>query len=406
MCTKRTNTHMTTTLFRTILSAVLILQATLLFAQDSTQKRTHFYTGVYNELPEYSNFPVIGVVNICNGNQHNVQIGFTNVNQKNFAGAQIGFTNAIGGKGKGSQVGFANVCKDSFDGAAIGFVNLAGNRTDGAQIGFVNLSRSYLNGAQVGYINVAATTTEGAQIGFVNACRDSLSGMQIGFINATGGKADGVQVGFVNATGRSMDGGQVGFVNVTADSLKGVQVGFVNATTKHLNGAQVGFINIADSISKGIPVGFISFVRKGGFKAIEASYTEMYPFNLAFKTGVKAFYTTFIGSYNPDLKNKFALGAGIGSNVAIGDNFFFNPEALSQVTFEKHPQQIVSLNTLIGFTFAKRLSLMAGPDFVWLHKDGRNDNTLYKRGTSLYYEKLDARNSLHISAKAAFRITF
>lgn len=397
---------MTTTLFRTVLSAVFILQAALLFAQDSTQKRTHFYTGIYNELPEYSNFPVIGVVNICNGNQHNVQLGFTNLNQKNFAGAQIGFTNTIGGNGKGAQIGFANVCKDSFDGAAVGFLNLGGNRTDGAQIGFVNLSRAYLNGAQVGYVNVAATTAEGAQMGFVNACRDSLSGMQVGFVNATGGKADGVQVGFVNAVGKSMDGGQVGFVNVAADTLKGVQVGFVNATVKHLSGAQVGFVNFADSISDGVPVGFVSFVRKGGFKAVEVSYNEMYPFNLAFKTGVKAFYTTFIGSYHPDLKNKFALGAGIGSHVSLGSNFFFNPEALSQLTFEKHPQQIISLNTLIGFTFAKRLSLIAGPDFVWLHKDRGNDNALYEPTTSLYREKLDARNSLHISAKAAFRVTF
>lgn len=397
---------MTTQLFRTILSAVLILQAGILFAQDSTRKHTHFYTGIYNELPEYSNFPVIGVVNICNGNQHNVQVGFTNVNQKNLDGVQVGFTNAVGGKTNGVQVGFANVSRDSFSGAGVGFVNISANGNDGAQVGFVNLSRGYLSGAQVGYINATTTTAEGAQVGFVNACKDSLSGMQVGFVNATGGRADGVQVGFVNGVGKPMVGGQVGFVNVAADSLNGVQVGFVNVGAKQVKGAQIGFINLADTISDGIPVGFVSFVRKGGFKAIEVSYSEMYPVNIAFKTGVRSFYTTFIGSYNPDFKNEFALGAGVGSHIRLGGNFFFNPEALSQFTFEKKPQQIVSLNTLIGFTFAKRLSIIAGPDLVWIHKELGNDNALYEPTTSLYHNKLDSRNSLHISAKAAFRVTF
>lgn len=385
--------------------SVMFIQAS---AQDSTNRRsTHFYTGIYNELPEYVSYPVIGVVNICNGNQRNAQVGFTNVNQKNLSGVQVGFSNAAGGRVNGSQVGFVNVCRDSLTGAEIGFINLATNGTDGAQVGFVNLTRGYVEGAQVGYVNIATTSAEGAQVGFVNGCRDSMEGVQVGFVNAIGNNADAAQVGFINGVAGQTEGAQIGFVNVAAGNMDGAQVGFVNITGKKHKGLQLGFINVSDSLEDGIPFGFVSFVRKGGFMAKEISASEMYPLNLAFKTGVPLFYTTFIASFNPDLRHRFALGGGIGSNLRISNTFFFNPEALSQFTVERRTQQITSLNTLVGLTFAKRISLLAGPNLVWVHKSRNNDtNTLYEPLTSLYHEKLDARNSLHIGMKGALRISF
>lgn len=391
----------------TITLMALFLFNTGAWAQDTTsRKQSTFYTGFYNQVPENFNFPMLGVINICDGDQHNVQIGFTNLTQKNQTGVQVGFSNITGGKLNGAQTGFVNVCKDSLKGTAVGFVNITGSSTDGAQVGFLNLSRQNLTGAQVGYVNATSSTAEGAQIGFINACKDTFSGMQVGFVNAIGGTADGVQVGFMNGVRRSITGGQVGFVNAAADSLNGVQVGFVNAGAGWVKGTQIGFVNVADSLTGGIPLGFLSFVRKGGFKALEVSHTEMYPVNLAFKTGVDVFYTTFMGSYNPDFKNEFALGAGLGSNIKLSTRFFFNPEAISQVTFERHPQQIVSLNTMFGFNVSRNISLVAGPDVVWINGAYKRDQPLYKPAYSIYYNKIDQHNSLHVGIKASVRIRF
>jgi hypothetical protein len=388
--------------------ALLTLGTFGAFAQDTTQqqKPMRYYTGLYNQVPENFNFPVIGFVNIGEGNQHTAEIGFTNVTQKNMKGAQVGFSNITGEKLSGVQVGFINMCRDSLDGVEVGFVNVAGNRTEGAQVGFVNLTRNYLHGAQVGYVNVANAAAEGAQVGFVNACKDSVRGMQIGYVNVTGGSADGVQIGFVNGARRAVTGGQVGFVNAAADKVNGVQIGYVNAAAGAVKGSQIGFINVCDTISNGIPIGFFSVVRRGGFKAFEASSTELYPANLAFKTGVDVFYTTFIASYNPDFRKEFALGAGVGTNLKLGRRFFLNPEALSQVTMERHPQHIVTLNTMIGFSITKNISLVAGPDVVWIHRTDERSQPLLKPQYSFHREEIDSWNSIHVGAKAALRVRF
>lgn len=377
-------------------------------AQDSTQQKKpmRYYTGVYNQVPENVSFPIIGFVNIGEGNQHTTEIGFTNVTERNMKGVQVGFSNITGEKLYGAQVGFVNMCRDSLTGAEVGFANIAGSHTQGAQVGFVNLTKNYLHGAQVGYVNIANAAAEGAQVGFVNACKDSVNGMQIGYINVAGGKTDGVQVGFVNGTRRTVKGAQIGFVNAAADKVNGVQVGFVNAAAGAVKGSQIGFVNVCDTISNGIPVGFFSVVRRGGFKAFEAGSTELYPANLAFKTGVDVFYTTFIASYNPDFRKEFALGAGVGTHVRLGRRFFLNPEALSQVTVERYPQQIVTLNTMIGFTITKNISLVAGPDLVWIHRTDERSQPLLKPQYSFYREKIDSWNSIHAGAKAALRVRF
>lgn len=394
--------------WRTATAVVLTLITSGAFAQDTIpqKKPMRYYTGIYNQVPENFNFPVIGFVNICEGNQHTAEIGFTNVTQKSMKGVQVGFSNITGEKLSGAQVGFVNMCRDSLNGVEVGFINVAGSRTDGAQVGFVNLTSNQVHGAQVGHVNVAAKAVEGAQVGFVNACKDSLNGMQIGYVNITGNKADGIQLGFVNGARRSVTGAQVGFVNAAAEKVNGAQVGFVNAAAGAVKGSQIGFVNVCDTISKGIPVGFLSIVRKGGFKAFEVSSSELYPANLAFKTGVDVFYTTFIASYNPDYKNEFALGAGLGTNLRLGRRVFFNPEALSQVTMEKYPQQIVSLSTMFGFTITKNISLVAGPDVAWINRTDERSQPLLKPQYSFYREKLDSYNSIHAGAKAALRVRF
>jgi hypothetical protein len=62
--------------------------------------------------------------------------------------------------------------------------------------------------------------------------------------------------------------------------------------TNRLDGFQLGLLNYVDTIENGIPAGLISFVRNGGYKAVELSVTEIAPITFAFKTGVRKFYTS------------------------------------------------------------------------------------------------------------------
>lgn len=377
--------------------AVAGLGITPALAQKDTsaKKETSFYTFVYNQVPDNCNYPVVGLVNMAEGNQKGFQLGVSNINLKNFAGTQIGFTNVVGGNTKGAQVGFVNASKDSIKGAQVGYVNIVTNKVDGAQVGFVNVSKEEIQGAQVGYVNVASKKVEGTQVAFVNVNAGETQGAQIGYVNVATQKTEGAQVGFVNATAKSSTGSQVGFVNVAGGSLKG---------------SQVGFINVADSISDGTPIGFISIVRKDGFYALEASSNELFPANLSFKIGTPHFYTLFTGSYNPDFKKQYAIGAGFGSRFQLSHRLYFNPEAMIQNTITKEEQEsqmFVSFAPNLGFALSKHWSFLAGPSLVWSHLDNDNkEDVLYKPSFSLYENNLDARNRIHVGARFAVRYNF
>jgi hypothetical protein len=398
------------TIDRLTKSALILMATTLAWganAQDSTKKETTFYTVVFNEVPDSFNAPLIGLVNMAEGNQKGLQLGVTNINGKNFRGTQIGFTNAIGGKGRGSQIGNVNVARDSFKGAQVGYINIVTDKVKGAQVGFVNAAKKSVDGAQVSYVNVASQGVDGAQVGFVNVSAGKVDGAQVGYVNVATKDTKGAQVGFVNHTNKELTGTQVGYVNVVRKETKGSQIGFVNVAAKPIRGSQVGFINIADSISHGVPVGFLSFVRKGGFYALEASTNELYPANLSFKIGVRKLYTTFNASYNPDFKNEYAFGMGFGTNLSLSKRLYLNPEAIIQNTVNKESQMFVSLATNLGFSITDHWSVVAGPTVVWSHLDNDDkEAVLQKPSFSLYKEKIDARNQIHVGGRFALRYNF
>lgn len=377
------------------------------FAQDSARKETTFYTFVFNQVPEHFNYPLIGLVNMAEGNQHGVQVGFTNINQKNINGTQVGFTNVVSGATNGMQVGFVNAGKDSLKGAQVGYINLLTDKVNGAQVGFINAAKKSVDGAQVGFINVASQEVDGMQVAFVNANIGATNGAQVGYVNVSSKDIKGAQVGFVNHANQKLTGTQVGFVNTAIKESKGTQVGFVNVSAHNLKGSQIGFINVVDSISGGVPLGFLSIIRKGGYYALEAGANELYPANLSFKIGMRQLYTSFQSSYNPDFKNEFALGAGIGSLLQLSNRLYFNPEAMIQHTIDKNTHMFVSLATNLGFAVSDHWSVVAGPSVTWSHLDNDNTETVsYKPAFSLYKNTIDTRNRIHVGARFAIRYNF
>ncbi|MDR2148383.1 MAG: hypothetical protein LBE91_18225, partial [Tannerella sp.] len=186
------------------------------------------------------------------------------------------------------------------------------------------------------------------------------------------------QLGFVNTATKETRGAQIGFVNTTIRGMDGLQLGFVNVAKQKLKGVQLSFVNYTDSVEKGVPIGFLSFVRRGGYQAVEYSFTEFYPVTVGFKTGVEKFYTSIFLAYNPSRDfawNTVATGIGIGSVISLKNSFFFNPELTFLTPLGKNAEnrQLTSFVPFFGYNINKHFSIVAGPSVTWNSKNDNDD---------------------------------
>lgn len=326
------------------------------FGQDTikTENTSVVYTFIVNRVSDQVNIPLIGFVNLANGSHKGVQMGFVNVNQKHFDGTQMSFINTVGGEMNGAQLGFINTCGGSF------------------------------RGAQMSFINTVPGTTKGTQIGFVNTSVDTVNGVQLGFVNTTAKHVNGAQIGFVN----------------TSNTLNGLQLSFVNST-KTMNGLQLGFINVADTVGSGFPLGFLSIVRKGGYRAVEISMSELYPINISFKIGIKKLYTSFIASYSNNNKGYFSFGMGLGSIIQMNNKLYFNPELSSQSDLSGENAQHQSLALNFGYQLSPRFSILLGPSISWNHSEYYD--APFEPFFAIYEYGFNTRNHLALGARLSVR---
>ncbi|MDR0536599.1 MAG: hypothetical protein LBH04_00905 [Tannerellaceae bacterium] len=285
------------------------------------------------------------------------------------------------------------------------FINIANESFTFPLIGFVNVSTGNSNFPQIGFVNSVVKDFKSVQTGFINTVGGNASGLQLGFVNTVAGDMKGVQCGFINTAAKSLSGSQLGFVNTAVERLKGPQIAFVNAA-RRLSGLQLGFINYVDSIEKGIPVGFLSFVRKGGYNAVELGISDMALLNLSYKFGVKVFYSSLGISYNPFgngvREQVIDGGAGFGSIIELGKNVFFNPEITSHSTIEKKSQHYISLVPGFGYNLTSASSLVFGPSLVWASADKSVRNPFYY----IVKHSIDASNILYVGARIGIRFNW
>lgn len=289
-------------------------------------------------------FQAAGFLNAVGGYQKGVQLaGFTNLNNDSFKGGQFaGFFNTVRKDFNGVQAaGFGNITLRKFDGIqAAGFFNAKGDSGKVVQL--------------AGFSNFAGNSTKGAQFsGFVNYVRrDFIGGQAAGFINYAGMNFKGVQLS--------------GFMNYARKDFRGVQAsGFINIAT-NVKGVQLSFININDTIS-GVPIGFFSFSRKG-LHQLEVSTNEFLPFQLAFKTGTKRFYNSFIGAMRTGKNSApiWAYGYGIGTSVDISpkSSIFFDVQALGLQKAKFTEANVLGKLTIsYQYQVKKMFAVSAGPSF-------------------------------------------
>jgi len=268
-----------------------------------------------------------------------------------------------------------------------------------------------------GFINIAIGDHKNFQAGFVNRNTGNLSGFQAGYVNTVAGNFSGFQTGFVNVNAGETNGIQAGFVNTSDKDMKGLQFGFVNVAAQNIKGVQFGFINYADSID-GLPVGFISVVQKGGYMAIEYSFSEFHTYNAAFKIGIEKFYTSILFAYNQ--KDEFswdniATGFGFGTIIpVIGKFLYINPEinSLSSFRIDDKTGNNININSLVLYLGINiwKLSIAAGPSVTWLFSsnmfvEGAQGN-LPAPNFSFYTNDINDYNHIVVGGRIAARLRF
>ena len=338
----------------------------------TTKNENVQYRFFTNNIPSDWNYPLVGFVNNVDGNHASVHIGIVNTTSGNFGGVQAGFINNVGGNIIGIQGGFINSVEGEFKGIENGFINSVNNNFSGIQNGFINSVNQ---------------SVYGIQNGFINSVSKSVYGIQSGFINSTGNEVTGIQCGFINS----------------ASEIRGLQYGFINSA-KTLRGLQLGFINSVDKVEKGLPIGFLSFVKHGGYKAIEVAYNNINPVNVSFKTGVREFYTYPMLAYDWRLADdRLSFGYGIGSNLDFAGGFFINPELdwIHQVSLDFNHYTTLRCN--LGYSIGNRLELVAGPSLVWQLKIDADD---FHQTYTEWDPAIISVNEVKVGWNAAIRFKF
>ncbi|MBX7125310.1 MAG: hypothetical protein K1X47_06430 [Cyclobacteriaceae bacterium] len=255
---------------------------------------------------------------------------------------------------------------------AAGFFNVNGGNVQAVQgAGFTNVNFGEMTGVQMaGFFNANLQATHGVQVaGFGNYSGGSGGGVQIaGFANVGLGEYHGSQIsGFANFNTGGIHGTQLaGFANITTGSVKGSQLSAGINFAHRLKGTQIGLFNFADSVG-GVPIGLISFVNKGYHK-IEVSADEVFPANLAFRTGVRKFYNILLAGVKPmplpDGNQVWTYGYGVGTASRITRWLYMNTDVTAQHVMKGNQTNALSLLSKIhvglDFQVTRKLSLYAG----------------------------------------------
>jgi hypothetical protein len=306
------------------------------------------YSGTLNIAKKNADCQVSGVANITGDNNIQMAGVINKVQQSNF---QVAGVANIANKSKVQVAGILNITKQS-NFQLSGVANTA-NESDCQVAGIFNKTNKSKNIQVASVINYAG-----------DSCANQLAGM----INYAK-KTSKVQVAScINYSEKETKYQVAGLINIA---------GFVKKM-------QLGIINIADSC-KGAPIGFLSFV-KYGYHRWELSANEMFPVNIAFRTGVKKFHTYLATGYSTG-NTKIPLwnySYGIGTTFGKTDKLLFDIDLSATYIIDR--KNMVFSNNLYQFyigidrKLTHKFSTAAGLTYNWLVTDTHNQN--YKTGYS------------------------
>jgi len=259
----------------------------------------------------------------------------------------------------------------------------------GAELGlFFNLNKYDVRDFQLGGVfNITGGNQAGVQVaGATNIVRGSLTGVQVSLgYNHVEQSTTGIQASLIcNYTHYNTKGLQVAGANISSQHVDGIQVGGFNYTKK-LHGIQVGLINIAGS-SDGYSIGLINFVMHGYHK-VYASANEVFPINLAFKSGNEHLYSILLAGVQAKQDSKmYTFGYGLGTAIKLGRAISLTPELSIQYVYRgswKYTNLLSKLTPLINLKLSNTFALTGGP-VVNLYYSNQANNVAGYAGTVGY----------------------
>ncbi len=255
-------------------------------------------------------------------------------------------------------------------------INLLGGYSAGTEKlelgGLFNINRGGVKSLQLaGLFNQVGGPVKGVQMaGIANVDMDSVTGFQgAGIANFALGNVNGVQASpLLNIGIGELNGLQISaLANYNQGDVKGVQAGILgNIAAGTVDGFQFGLFNYADSVN-GASIGLLSFVRKG-YHTVEIGADEIYPLNIALRTGTRKFYNILSAGMRPEQADSttWSFGYGIGTSPRLGRKIYLNIELC---TSQMNKGNVLATNLInrayIGadFQLAKGFAIYGGPSF-------------------------------------------
>ena len=108
------------------------------------------------------------------------------------------------------------------------------------------------------------------------------------------------------------------------------------------------------------------------YKSVDVSFmSDIAPINAALNIGIEKIYGSLIVSYYPtffpEYETKYiGLGFGIGSNIFISKDLFFNPKIISVFLLGNKNTTFVGLKADFGYKINSLLNVFLGPGITWV----------------------------------------
>lgn len=202
-------------------------------------------------------------------------------------------------------------------------------------------------------------------------------------------------------------------MNINRD-FKGAQIaGFLNAARK-MDGVQIGFLNIADTVD-GVPIGFLSIVKKGAYRQIEVSGSDVMHLGASFRIGVPAFYNIFSYGIRPFANETVhGFGYGVGTAIRLSQQTDMQIEGHSTQLQQdwnwkyEHLDLLNELRITLSTKLPGRIELFAGPLLYNHICKYQSENGIYGSDLASYtlYEKRwdDYVSKWWIGARGGLRV--
>jgi hypothetical protein len=149
------------------------------------------------------------------------------------------------------------------------------------------------------------------------------------------------------------------------------------------------------------------------YKSVDVSFmSDIAPISAAFNIGIEKIYGSLIVSYYPSLipeyETKFVgLGFGIGSNIFINKNIYFNPKIISIFTLENESTNFSSLKTDFGYQFNSFFSIFLGTGITWINYPENHYDFHFIGIPYLGRTEINEKNSIiYLGTEIGIRIKF